>query len=180
MENLPLRVFALESDAVPLRAVLEALQATGYPAELGVTIAGPAQDEDLDDPNWEAAFLRWKQPELHDVALLERDMRDKDEEADTAIASGLRLIANSTDLAGQLIVADHLRRTQTVYFVQLLPALIADDDHPAWAALDLVLRCLAAHSNGLIYAEEEGFFESDGEMLLSELDDELEEEPNEA
>ena len=186
MENLPLRVFALELDAVPLRAVVEALEAAGQPAEISVSIAGSAEDEDLDDLNWEAAFLRWKTPELHEVALLERDVREKDEEADAAIASGLRLIANSTDAAGQLIVADHLRRTQTVYFLQILPALIADDDHPGWAALDLVLRCLAAHSNGLIYAEGEGFFESDGELLLDESEDEresfedTEEEPNEA
>ena len=180
MENIPLRVFALEFDAVPLRAVQEALEATGYPAELGVAIAGSANEEELDAPDWEAAFVRWKAPELHEVALLERDEREKDEEADAAIASGLRLIANSTDLAGQMIVADHLRRTQTVYQIQLLPAILAQDDHPAWAALDVALRCLAAHSNGLIYAEGEGFFESDGEMLLSEIDEDTEEEPNEA
>ncbi|HLK56550.1 MAG TPA: hypothetical protein VKU00_08300, partial [Chthonomonadaceae bacterium] len=146
MENLPLRVFALESVAVPLRAVQEALDASGQPAELGVAIAGRATEEELDALDWEAAFMRWKEPELHDIALLERDEREKDEEADTAIASGLRLITNSTDLAGQMIVADHLRRTQTVYFLQLLPALLDADDHPAWATLDIVLRCLAAHS----------------------------------
>ena len=37
---------------------------------------------------------------------------------------------------------------QAVYDIELLPALLDDEEHPAWAALDIVLRALAQHSDG--------------------------------
>ena len=43
-----------------------------------------------------------------------------------------------------MIVADYLRRTQTLYGLQVLPALLDEDDHAAWAALDVILRTIAA------------------------------------
>jgi len=180
MQNQPLIVYALESAAPPLRSLLEALQDAGFAAaEFGVRIAGEASEEELSSPVWEAAFLRWRDPETHEVVLIERDRTGEDEEADRIVAEALRQVTNSSDLAGQMIVADHLRRTHTVYAAQILPALLTDDDHPAWAALDILLRCLAALTNGLIYVESEGYCDADGEMLLAELDEEME-EPKEA
>src|SRR5262249_37924369 len=135
-------IFALEREAPPLRQLQDALQRAGYPAEIGVGITGPATDAELDSEAWEAAFVRWTEPEMHEVWLIEREIRGEDEEAERAVEQGLRLVANHDDAAGQLIVMDHLRRCQAVYTFQIYDALFADDNHPAWAALDVALRFL--------------------------------------
>ena len=70
-----------------------------------------------------------------------------------------------------MIVADYLTRTQVVYTMQLLPALLAEDGHDAWGALDELLRVVARASDGLIYVEAEGYCDADGELLLAETDD---------
>jgi hypothetical protein len=170
MEDQPLLVFALLRDAPPLHVLRDALRAAGHPVEFGVGTAGQATEAELESPHWEAAFARWIEPEMHEVWLIERMARGEDEEAEEAIARGLRLAASFSDAAGQLIVSDHLRRTQAVYLLELLPALFDDEDHPAWTALDVVLRTLAQHTDGLIYAETEGFYDADGEMILAETD----------
>jgi hypothetical protein len=168
VEDQPLFVFALQRAAPPLRLLRDALTGAGYPAGIGTGIAGEASDEELDRTDWEAAFVRWKEPELHEVWLIERDLMGEDPQAENAVANALRHTANVADSAGRLIATDHLRRTQAVYMCQILPALLADDDHPAWAALDIALRCLAENAEGLIYADDEGFYDADGEILLDE------------
>ena len=77
-------VFAQSETGVPLRTLLDALRRAGFPVGIGMEIAGDAIDAQLDDPLWETAFVRWQEPELHDVWLLERAVVGTDEEADHA------------------------------------------------------------------------------------------------
>jgi len=167
MEDIPLRIYALSGDAPPLRILRDTMVEAGFPIQLTLDIVGEASEEDLDLTDWEAAFVRWTQPELHEICLIERSLASDEDEAVEAIASGLRLVVNTTDLAGGLIVGDHVRRSEAVYDLELLPALLADDDHSGWAALDVLMRTLATHTQGIIYVPFEGFCDADGEILLS-------------
>ena len=170
MNDIPLRVFALTAEAPPLRILRDALTGAGYPVQLTLDIVGEASEEDLTLTDWEAAFVRWTQPELHEICLIERSATGEEDEAVEAIATGLHKITDTTDLAGGLIVGDHLRRSEAIYDIVILPALLADEDHRGWAALDVLLRTLAAHTNGIIYVPTEGFCDADGEILLAEED----------
>ncbi len=171
-----LTVFAIREEAVTLRTILDALQKGGFPAGIGVEIAGDATDAQLDDPDWSSAFARWHEPELHDVWLLSRDVIGVDEEASEAVARAARYALGRAESADKLIVADHLGRTRTVYTCQILPAMLDADfagvldaeDHPAFGALDVVLRVLADNTDGLIYAHGQAFYDADGEPLLAE------------
>ena len=170
MADWPLIVFATSEAGIPLAALRDALLAEGAPANLGVDIAGEATDEQLSDPDWEAALLRWLEPEVHEVALIER-LNAAEDEIEPLIETHRRKIAESSDVAGRMIVADYLARTKAVYTVQILPALIAEDGHDAWGALDELLRVLARAADGLIYVEAEGYCDADGELLLAEADE---------
>ncbi len=168
IQDQPLIVFALAEDAVPLRSIGETMLAADCPVSISVDIAGEATAEQLDATDWETAFVRWETPELHDVYFLERDLVGTDDEADRILAAALKTaVTVSIESAGRLIVLNHLRRTKTVYGVQVLPALIADDDHLGWSALDVALRTLAAEGDGIIFAVGEGFYDEDGEPLLA-------------
>ena len=168
MQDQPLLVFAQSETSVPLRTLRDTLRRAGFPIGVGVEIAGDAIDAQLDDPQWETAFVRWNEPELHDAWLLERNAVGTDEEADQALTGALRWANNHAESGDKLIVADHLRKTKTVYACVILPAMLDDEDHPAWAALDVALRTLAEHADGLIYAQDEAFYDEDGEPLLGE------------
>jgi hypothetical protein len=170
MEDIPLRIYALTAEAPPLRVLRDALTEVGYPVQLTLDIVGEASDEDLSLTDWGAAFVRWTQPALHEICLIERSTVSEEDEAVEAVAAGLRKIVNTTDLTGALIVGDHVRRTEAVYDLEILPALLADDDHSGWAALDVLLRTLATETNGIIYVPSEGFCDADGEILLAEED----------
>ena len=171
MADYPLIVFGTANARVPLTVVRDVLVTEGYPAGFGMAVAGEATDEEMSDPRWEIAFLRWPAPEVHEVALIEVLSREEDEEEDHLISQHLARIARLRDAAGRMIVAEHLNRTRILYTVQVLPALLADDDHAAWAALDVLLRFLSQTSDGIIYAEAEGYCDTDGELLLAETDD---------
>lgn len=170
MEDTPLRIFALTEEAPPLRVLRDALTAAGYPIQLTLNIVGEASDEDLSLTDWEAAFLRWTQPELHEICLIERSLVGEEDEAVEAIAACLHKIVDTTDIAGGLIVGDHVRRSEAVYDLEILPAMIADEDHPGFAALDVLARTLATYTNGIIYVPFGGFCDADGEILLAEED----------
>lgn len=171
MQDQALIVFAQLETAVPLRTLRDALLRAEFPVGVGVEIAGDAIDAQLDDLQWETAFVRWQTPELHDVWLLERTVVGADEEADHSLTGALRWANNHTESGDKLIVADHLRKTRTVYTCVILPAMLDDDDHPAWGALDVALRTLAEHADGLIYADGVAFYDEDGEPLLGEEDE---------
>ncbi len=170
MDDIPLCVFALSEVAPTVGVLLNALTSAGYPAQISLGIVGEAGEEDLTLTDWDAAFVRWTKPELHDVCLIECSRVSEEDEAAEAISLALQKIVNTTDPAGGLIMGDHLRRTEAVYDIQLLPALLADEDHSGWSALDVLLRPLAAHTKGIIYVPAEGFCDADGEILLSEED----------
>jgi hypothetical protein len=179
MQDQSLFVFALDETAVTLRVIAETMNAADCPVSISAGIAGEATPEQLDAPDWETAFVRWQTPEIHDVYLLERDAVGVDEDADQAVAMALQAAGNEVESADRIITLDHLRRTKTVYAIQILPALLDDEDHLAWAALDVALRTLAARSEGIIYAVGEGFYDEDGEMLLGQgeaVDDEADDE----
>ncbi len=171
MDDQALRVFSTEPTPVSLAELKEALTRAGYPISIGIGIAGDATDDELLSKEWDAAFVRWHVPELHDVWLIERQTPGIEEEADAAIAECIERARRLSDSAGRLIVTDHLKKSRNVFVINILPVLITDDDHPAWPALDVALRCLAESTDGLIYAYNEGFYDADGEMLLDEAED---------
>jgi len=173
MEDQLLRVFSRDGAGFPLRTLLGAIRTAGHPAAFSTGIAGEATEEELQSEDWAAVFLRWTEPELHDAALIERDLVSESDDARADIRAALQDVANSNDPAGQLIVADHLRRTVAVYSVQILPAVLAQDDHAAWGALDVILRCIAAQTEGLIAVPGEGYCDAEGELLLADSEDEV-------
>ena len=166
-----IRVFSIVPDSISLAELKAALLDAGYPISIGTGIAGEATEEELNSKDWDAAFVRWTAPELHDVWLVERETPGQEPEADATIAEAIERAHRISDSAGRLIVTDHLKKTRCIFVANLLPALLIDDDHPAWAALDVALRCIAEHSEGLIYALNEGFYDAEGEMLLDEAED---------
>ncbi len=170
MEDQPLLVFALEQDAPELRALRDALLAEDYPAGIGIGITGEATEEELRSSEWETAFVRWAEPVAHEICLIERLVRGEDEEAENFLAEHLEGVARQADETGRLIIENHLQRTQVIYTAQLLPALLQDEDHPAWEALDVILLCLAQQTEGIIFVQEEGYCDSDGELLLAETE----------
>jgi hypothetical protein len=167
-----MKVFSPSSQTVRLREIADLFKAGGHSVSISTGIAGAATPEELENPNWEAAFVRWHTPELHDVYLLERSVVEEEAEAREAVEEALRFAYNWPDTAEKLLTIDALRRTQIVYDVQLLPVLLEDQDHPGWEALDGLLRLLAAPGKGVIFAEEEGFFDSEGMPLILVEDDE--------
>lgn len=177
-EDIPLRVFSRDVKPLSLRKLRDSLRTADCPVSISLAIAGEAMDTELDTLDWEAAFIRWTQPELHDVYLLERVPFGTDEVIDAAVAQALYITQQRPESGGKLLTADHLHRTKMIYTFQIMPALIADDDHPAWDGLDLALRCVAENTEGIVYAEEEGFYDADGELLLAVFDDEEETDEN--
>ena len=171
MPDYPLLVFATNETPLPLAAMRDVLLAESAPANFGVEIAGEATEEQLADPAWDAAFLRWLEPDVHEVALFDPMVRGADEEAESIVGVHLRRIARLSDVAGRMIVADYLGRTRTVYGIQILPALIMEESHDGWEAIEALLRFLASATDGLVYAEAEGYCDADGELLLAETDD---------
>ena len=170
MSASPLLIYATGAEAPPLKTLLQTLRQAGYPAGFGVAIAGEATEAELAAPDWEAAILRWNEPELHEIALLERSLVGADEEADAAVAEGLERAEALPLSAGRFLILDHLRQTVAVYAWNLQPALVFDDDHPGWEALDVALRTLAEKTDGLIYAEAEGFYDADGEPMIADAE----------
>ncbi len=168
MEFQPLMVFAIKPEAVPLLHLQNAIDAEGYPMSFGISIAGDAEGDALVGAEWDAIFVRWKEPEVHEVAVLERGTILDDEEAQEILAVAQQMIAGSDDEVGITIVADHLSKTQCIYALELMPALLDNDEHQAWEGLDTLLRSLAEYSDGLVYAQGEGFCAADGELLLLE------------
>ena len=170
MSAPPLIIYALSPVAPPLNILLKPLLDAGYPAAFGVSIAGEATEAELAAADWDAAILRWNAPEFHEIALLERAIVGEDEEADAALSAGLQNAEALPLSAGRFIALDHLRHTVAVFAWNLQPALLENDDHPAWEALDIALRTLAEKTDGLIYAEAEGFYDYDGEPMVADAD----------
>lgn len=163
-----MKIYALEDLGPTLRDVVEALADAGYTVSISTRAAGEASEEELDDEAWECAFVRWPEPELHDVYLLERGLVGIDEEADRAVASAIKAAQNLPESAGKLIVVDHLRKTNSVIDVEILPTMLDQEDHEAWRALDVALRRIATEAGGIVHAAGEGFYDADGEPLLAE------------
>ena len=170
MSTPPLLIYATNSAAPPLNVLLKILRDAGHPAGFGVAVAGEATEAELSAPDWEAAILRWNEPELHEIALLERWRIGQDEEADAALVTGLERAEAMPLSGGRFLTLDHLRNTVAVFAWNILPPLIDLDDHPGWESLDLALRTLAEKTDGIIYAEPEGFYDYDGEPMAAELE----------
>ncbi len=169
-------IFSMQEIGAPLRSVLDTMRNAGFPAAISYGVTGEADELLLDSTDWDSAFVRWLEPEWHDVYLLTRYRRGE-EEAKDLIEEALQSAQNRIENAGKLIVSDTLRKSLNVYEVQLLPAMLFEEDHPAWNALDILLIGLAVAAEGIIYAEDEhGFFDSDGEALLEGYYDEEEKE----
>ncbi len=176
-EGDDLIVFSPQSVSFPLNKILTVLVDAGIPASMSVSAAGEADEADLLSREWDAVFIRWTEPELHDVLLLTRDNTDVDEDAAAILNAALDL-TKAFEGADRLLVEDHLRRTHSLYSVEFLPALLADEEHPAWDALDLLLAAIADASEGMVYAKGEGFFDDVLNPILAfeSEDDEFPEE----
>lgn len=170
MEEAALMVFARQEITIPLSILDEALREGSLPARFGVRTAGDATEAELQSREWDAAFLRWQQPELHDVLLLERQVLGDDDEAEVALRNAQAYAASLPLSGGKLLIEEQLRETTVIYALYTLPALVTNDDHPAWDALNLLLCAIAIHTEGIIYAVEEGFYDSDGEPMVIEVD----------
>ncbi len=169
MEDAALIVVAKQAMTPPLTLLDRVLQQGEYPARLGVRTAGDATAEELRSTEWGAVFLRWQKPEIHEVILIERQVLGVEEEA-TAIMEALQKFTSTLPASGgKLLIEEQLRETQVIYAFYTLPALLADADHPAWDAINALLCTLADHTEGMIYALEEGFYDSEGEPMILEL-----------
>lgn len=175
MENYPLLALAKYPEGVPLQKLYEALLLEEYPARLRVGITGDISDEELAAPTWEAAFVCWTEPEVHEVCLILHI--SKQDEAFHPILQQQNQILSSMDTREPEypVIAEALRQVQALYAVQLMPALFDDEDHPAWESLDLILRCFAQFGDGFIYVEAEGYCDAYGELLLAEPEQNTEE-----
>jgi hypothetical protein len=171
MEIQPLMVYSIQADAPLLIGLQKALDDEGHPMVFGVNIAGDAEGEALVGRDWDAIFVRWKEPESHEIAVLERELVAEDADAKGILRTALESVAQSDDEAGVLIVKDHLQKTQAIYALELMPTLMDNDEHPGWEGLDTLLRALAEQTEGLVYAQGEGFCAADGELLLIETPD---------
>ena len=167
MAEHPLLIFAVDSANPPLNILFDALVLEGYSVSFSLGISGEANSKELASPEWEAAFLRWQKPEIHEVLLLER-LDFEEEECQALLSSFKKKVSRHEDEVGKRIVLNHFENTKAIYAVQILPTLIQDEDHAAWDALELLMRTLALQVGGLIYAEAEGFCDAEGELLLSE------------
>ncbi len=170
LESAPLIVIGQRKEGVPLHVVHEALQEAGFPATFGLQLAGDAPVEALLSPDWETAFLRWQKPELHEVILLQRWVLGSESEAEDTLKLVSKEAQKLPMSGGKLLIDTVLESAATLYTLDTLPALLADEDHPAWGAMDIVLRTLADWGEGIIYAEGEGFYDSDGEPMILDVD----------
>ncbi len=161
-------IFSRSKDILPLKFLQEALMEMGYPASLSINAAGDCTDEELESTDWDAVFLRWKEPELHDICLLEWDNLGDLEPANDARAAAALVTIEHPDEAGRWIVQGHLADTKVVYSCSLMPPLVDDEDHPGWEALDCILREVAANTDGIIYGGEDLFFDEEGDPLLQD------------
>lgn len=170
LEEAALMVFAKQELAPPLSILDETLRLAGIPARFGVRTAGDATDGELQSYEWEAVFLRWHKPQIHEVVLLERQVLGIDEEAEASLRGAKAFADSLTMSGGKLLIEEQLRESRVIYALYPLPALIADEDHPAWEALNLLLCTLATHAEGMIYALDEGFYDLEGEPMILEVD----------
>ena len=167
MEDYPLVIFAENPTPLSLSILYDALVLEGRPAQFSFGIAGEATAAELASTEWDTAFLRWTEPELHEICLLEV-ISTTETEAQETLKVFQKLVSRNSDTAGKLIIQNHLQRTKTIYGIQILPALLESEDHPAWEALDLLTRNIAQSTEGMIYAEAEGFCDAEGELMLAE------------
>jgi len=170
LESVPLIVIGQRKDGIPLQALHEALLEGGFPATFGVRTAGDATVEDLLSTDWETAFLRWQKPELHEVIFLEKWAIGQEAEAEALLKIVSKEAANLPMSGGKLLVDVVLESAKTLYTLDTLPALLDNEDHPAWGAIDVVLRTLAEWGEGIIYAEGDGFYDADGEPMVLDVD----------
>ncbi|MBC7529626.1 MAG: hypothetical protein H7308_19025 [Chthonomonadaceae bacterium] len=180
--STPLAIFALDTKIPPLRTLWSEAKEEEMPLQLGVFIAGEATEEELDAPEWESVFVRWTEPEIHDIALLETYTFEEPEGEELSRKATELLSALPQD-SSRFVLEQHLLNVKRLYVIQTLPALLDDEDHAGWDGIDLVLRVLADVTGGVIYAEGEGFYSAEGtpfytpDLLLgNESEDEDEEE----
>lgn len=166
MDQYPLIVLSISRDAPPLRTLADDLIAAGQPVSLSIGVDGAASEAQLAAADWDAAFVRWDQPEVHEAWLIERAVLPEDEDAVKVVDALTAVLNQAPESAGKLIVRDQLERVRTLYLWTILPAMVDGEDHPAWSSLDIALRALADATEGLIYAAAEGYFDADGEPLL--------------
>ncbi len=171
----PLAIFALDPEIPALRLLLNASQEEALPFQFGTSIAGEATPQELDAPEWESVFLRWTDPELHDVALLAVYLPEEPEGEDL-LQSASALLAEGPKDNSRAVLEQHLLSVKRIYALEPLPALRDAEEHEAWSGIDLILRTLAEASGGVIYAEGEGFYSPEGDPFYTPDVPELEEE----
>ena len=168
-------MFAAAGPNPSLGTLLDLLLASDLPVSLSVSGAGPATTADLAAADWDAAFVRWEEPEIHDVWYLEHGLTASDEAAQVALAAACAWVNSVGDRSLQAALLPMLLAVQSVYTIAVLPAMTADDDHPAWEAFAELVEVVASACGGVVYAPEEGFYDAQG-VLIGDLTMEAEPE----
>ncbi|MDE2125871.1 MAG: hypothetical protein KGJ62_04710 [Armatimonadetes bacterium] len=158
-------MFAPAGPNPTLEMLLGTLHASDMPVSFSVSGAGPATPAELASSDWEAAFVRWEEPEVHDTWYLERGAVATDEAAQTAVAAACVWLNRSTDRDLQAELLPLLLAVNSVVTVAVMPAMTADDDHPAWDAFADLVQVVAGACSGIAFAPDVGFYDSDGVLM---------------
>ncbi len=155
----PLQIFALDDDPPPLSTILQEYWVQEAPVSFSFGVSNQNDSADIDNCKWDAMFVRWLKPSIHDVCLIVSDRIGHDPEAEALLARVLKRVARQNPDEMQKLVVETLKVTRLVISLQFLPALLDDPDHPAWDALGSIASSLATLANGIIYVEGEGFYD---------------------
>ncbi len=155
----PLQIFALDDYPPSLRTIQQEYWVQEAPISFSFGVSNDNDIADIDSTSWDAMFVRWMRPTVHDVCLVVCERRDNDEDAEALIDRALQRVGRQPKGEMQKIVVETLNASRIVISVQFLPALLDDQDHLAWDALGSIVSSLATLANGIIYVEGEGFYD---------------------
>ena len=85
MTHAAIAVFLKERESTPLIEVQKVFSASGTPAVFRFGTEGDASDADLANARWDAAYLCWTTPVIHETWMLERAL-STDEDGQQVIA----------------------------------------------------------------------------------------------
>ena len=118
--STPLTIFSLDTRTPSLRTVWQEVKENGLPLQIGIAIAGEATEEELNFADWDSAFLRWTEPEIHDIALIA--VYDPDEpEGEEAIRVAVEFLLTMPPSSSRVVLETHLKNVKRVYAFQTLP-----------------------------------------------------------
>ncbi len=172
IEPDPLQIYAIDDNPPSLRIIQQEYWVQEVPISFTFGISHENDIAEMDSNLWDAMFVRWMQPTVHDVCLIVSYRLGTDEDAKALIERALKRAGRQPVDEMQRIVIDTLHASRMVISVQFLPALLDDQDHAAWDALGSIVSSLATLSNGIIHVEGEGFYDDAMAPLLTLTEEE--------